>query len=392
MIAGIVSLCLAYVLSQFFRSFLAVLTGILSQDIGATPDDLSTASGLWFLSFAIMQIPVGGALDRIGPHLTSAVLFLIGGAGGAALFALAQTALHVKLAMLLIGIGCSPVLMASYYIFARTYSPKIFATLAATIIGIGSIGNLAGSVPLVWVVQSYGWRETLWGLSVFSALVAITALVFVRNPPPAPTTQLGRFSDLLKMPVLWWIIPLVFVNYMPVAALRGLWIGPYLVDTFAASAAQVGNASMMMSLAIIAGTFAYGPLDRVFGTRKWVIFTGNVAVLVALVALLAFGNVSYSIAVILFTMIGFFGMSFPMIVAHGRAFAPPHIAGRGVTLMNLFSISGVGFFQVISGKIQAAEVSIGITGAARYHDILLTMIVLLAVSLLIYAFSQDNLD
>lgn len=392
MIAGIVSLCLAYVLSQFFRSFLAVLTGILSQDIGATPDDLSTASGLWFLSFAIMQIPVGGALDRIGPRLTSAVLFLIGGAGGAALFALAQTALHVKLAMLLIGIGCSPVLMASYYIFARTYSPKIFATLAATIIGIGSIGNLAGSVPLVWVVQSYGWRETLWGLSVFSALIAITALVFVRNPPPAPTTQSGRFSDLLKMPVLWWIIPLVFVNYMPVAALRGLWIGPYLVDTFAASAPQVGNASMMMSLAIIAGTFAYGPLDRVFGTRKWVIFTGNVAVLVALVALLAFGNVSYSIAVILFTMIGFFGMSFPMIVAHGRAFAPPHIAGRGVTLMNLFSISGVGFFQVISGKIQAAEVSIGITGAARYHDILLTMIVLLGVSLLIYAFSQDNLD
>lgn len=392
MIAGIFSLCLAYVLSQFFRSFLAVLTGILSQDIGATPDDLSTASGLWFLSFAIMQIPVGGALDRIGPRLTSAVLFLIGGAGGAALFALAQTALHVKLAMLLIGIGCSPVLMASYYIVARTYSPKIFATLAATIIGIGSIGNLAGSVPLVWVVQSYGWRETLWCLSVFSALLAITALVFVRNPPPAPTTQSGRFSDLLKMPVLWWIIPLVFVNYMPVAALRGLWIGPYLVDTFAASAAQVGNASMMMSLAIIAGTFAYGPLDRVFGTRKWVIFTGNVAVLVALVALLAFGNVSYSIAVILFTMIGFFGMSFPMIVAHGRAFAPPHIAGRGVTLMNLFSISGVGFFQVISGKIQAAEVSIGITGAARYHDILLTMIVLLGVSLLIYAFSQDNLD
>lgn len=391
MIAGIVSLCLAYVLSQFFRSFLAVLTGILSQDIGATPDDLSTASGLWFLSFAIMQIPVGGALDRIGPRLTSAVLFLIGGAGGAALFALAQTALHVKLAMLLIGIGCSPVLMASYYIFARTYSPKIFATLAATIIGIGSIGNLAGSVPLVWVVQSYGWRETLWGLSVFSALIAIIALVFVRNPPPAPTTQSGRFSDLLKMPVLWWIIPLVFVNYMPVAALRGLWIGPYLVDTFAASAAQVGNASMMMSLAIIAGTFAYGPLDRVFGTRKWVIFAGNVAVLVALVALLAFGNVSYSISVILFTMIGFFGMSFPMIVAHGRAFATPHIAGRGVTLMNLFSISGVGFFQVISGKIQAAEVSIGITGAARYHDILLTMIVLLGVSLLIYAFSQDNL-
>ena len=392
MITGIISLCLAYVLSQFFRSFLAVLTGILGQDIGATPDDLSTASGLWFLSFALMQIPVGGALDRIGPRLTSAVLFLIGGAGGAALFAMAQSALHVKLAMLLIGIGCSPVLMASYYIFARVYSPRIFATLAATTIGVGSIGNLAGSVPLVWVVQIYGWRETLWGLAVVSAVIAVAAFIFVRNPPKFETTQIGRFSDLLKMPVLWFIIPLVFVNYLPVAALRGLWIGPYLVDTFGANTTQVGNASMMMSLAIIAGTFVYGPLDRVFGSRKWVIFAGNVIVLSALIALLLSGHLSFTWAMTLFTVIGFFGMSFPMIVAHGRAFAPPHIAGRGVTLMNLFSISGVGFFQVLSGKIQAAEIALGITGAARYSNILLLMSVLIGVSLLIYAFSQDNLD
>lgn len=392
MIAGIISLCLAYVLSQFFRSFLAVLTGILGQDIGVTPDDLSTASGLWFLSFALMQIPLGGALDRIGPRLTSAVLFLIGGAGGAALFAMAQSALHVKLAMLLIGIGCSPVLMASYYIFARVYSPRIFATLAATTIGVGSIGNLAGSVPLVWVVQIYGWRETLWGLAVGSAVIAVAAFIFVRNPPKFETTQVGRFSDLLKMPVLWFIIPLVFVNYLPVAALRGLWIGPYLVDTFGANTTQVGNASMMMSLAIIAGTFVYGPLDRVFGSRKWVIFAGNVIVLSALIALLLSGHLSFTWAVTLFTVIGFFGMSFPMIVAHGRAFAPPHIAGRGVTLMNLFSISGVGFFQVLSGKIQTAEIATGITGAARYSNILLLMSVLIAVSLLIYVFSQDNLD
>ena len=392
MITGIISLCLAYVLSQFFRSFLAVLTGILGQDIGVAPDDLSTASGLWFLSFALMQIPVGGALDRIGPRLTSAVLFLIGGAGGAALFAMAQSALHVKLAMLLIGIGCSPVLMASYYIFARVYSPRIFATLAATTIGVGSIGNLAGSVPLVWVVQIYGWRETLWGLAVVSAVIALAAFIFVRNPPKFETTQIGRFSDLLKMPVLWFIIPLVFVNYLPVAALRGLWIGPYLVDTFGANTTQVGNASMMMSLAIIVGTFVYGPLDRVFGSRKWVIFAGNVTVLSALIALLLSGHLSFTWAVTLFTVIGFFGMSFPMIVAHGRAFAPPHIAGRGVTLMNLFSISGVGFFQVLSGKIQAAEIASGITGAARYSNILLLMSVLIGVSLLIYAFSQDNLD
>ncbi|MFP4450861.1 MAG: MFS transporter, partial [Rhodosalinus sp.] len=88
---GLALLALAYVFSQFFRAFLAVLAEPLARDLGATPDDLARASGLWFLTFAAMQVPVGWALDRLGPRLTSSVLFLLGGAGGAALFAVAQS-------------------------------------------------------------------------------------------------------------------------------------------------------------------------------------------------------------------------------------------------------------------------------------------------------------
>ena len=75
--AGLALLCLAYVLSQFFRAFLAVLSGPLERDLGTTPDDLAFASGLWFLVFAAMQIPVGWALDRIGPRRTAAGLLLV---------------------------------------------------------------------------------------------------------------------------------------------------------------------------------------------------------------------------------------------------------------------------------------------------------------------------
>ncbi|MFZ8959511.1 MAG: MFS transporter, partial [Paracoccaceae bacterium] len=87
--AGIAFLVLAYVLSQFYRAFLAVMAPVLASDIGATPQSLATASGVWFAVFAAVQIPVGIALDRIGPRLTASVLLLFGGAGGAALFATA---------------------------------------------------------------------------------------------------------------------------------------------------------------------------------------------------------------------------------------------------------------------------------------------------------------
>ena len=387
--AGLFLLSLAYVLSQFYRAFLAVMTDVLGADIGAAPDDLATASGLWFLSFAAMQIPVGWALDTLGPRRTASSLLLIGGAGGALVFALASTPAHINIAMFLIGIGCSPVLMASFFVFARIYSAAMFATLASFMIGIGSFGNLAGSVPLAMAVDAFGWRETVLVLAAVTGIIAVGMFFTVKDPDRVESDAGGSIFTLLKMPALWLIFPLMLVNYVPAGALRGLWIGPYVSDVFAGSA---GTASLFMACAMIAGTFCYGPLDRLFGTRKWVVFGGNAIGSFFCIALglgLASG---YLGAVILFAAVGFFGMSFPMIMAHARAFVPAHLMGRGVTLMNLFGIGGVGLMQMISGRMHA-NLSIDATSAAGpYHAIFLFLGVLLLIVVVIYAFCEDRLD
>ena len=309
--AGLVVLCLAYVLSQFFRAFLAVLTTDLGRDIGATPEDLAFASGLWFLLFAAMQIPVGWALDRVGPRRSSALLLLIGGAGGAGLFAVATTPFHVALAMALIGVGCSPVLMASYYIFAREFPPAKFATLAAVMLGVGSVGNLVASYPTALAVELMGWRATLAGLAIISGVVAAGIWLSVHDPKRVETEQKGSVLDLLKEPALWAILPLMLVAYAPSAALRGLWAGPYFRDVFNLSTAQIGQATLIMGAAMIAGTFAYGPLDRIFKTRKWVIFGGNALGAVALVLLCLWIDAGVWLSILLLAVIGFLGASFP---------------------------------------------------------------------------------
>ncbi|WP_171132554.1 MULTISPECIES: MFS transporter [unclassified Ruegeria] len=388
--AGLIVLCLAYVLSQFFRAFLAVLTVDLGRDIGATPEDLAFASGLWFLVFAAMQIPVGWALDRVGPRQSSAVLLMIGGAGGAALFAMASTPFHVSLAMALIGVGCSPVLMASYFIFAREYPPAKFATLAAVMLGVGSVGNLVASYPTALAVEWIGWRGTLTGLAVISAIIAIAIWATVRDPEKVVTEHKGSLLDLLKQPALWTILPLMLVAYVPSAALRGLWIGPYLRDVFDLNITQIGQATLVMGAAMIAGTFSYGPLDRLLQTRKWVIFGGNALSVLALVLLCIWIQNAVWISIALAAVIGFTGASFPVIMAHGRAFIPPHLVGRGVTLLNLFGIGGVGIAQFATGRIHAATVDISPT--APYTAIFSFFAVALAIGCLIYLFSRDSLD
>jgi len=388
--AGLVLLCLAYVLSQFFRAFLAVLSGPLERDIGTTPDDLAFASGLWFVVFALMQIPVGWSLDRIGPRRTAAALLLVGGGGGAAIFALASAPLHVSLAMALIGAGCSPVLMSSFYIFAREFPPARFATLAALMLGVGSVGNLVAAWPMAWAAETVGWRAALWGLAGLSAAVAAGIAALVRDPGAVTGEARGSVLDLLRMPALWAILPLMFVAYAPSAALRGLWAGPYLRDVFALDTGQVGQATLVMGLAMIAGTFAYGPLDRILRTRKWVVFGGNLLAALALGALILWPDRSLVLSVALLALIGFAGASFPVVVAHGRAFIPAHLAGRGVTLLNLFGIGGVGVAQFASGPLHAAASA---QGALAGHVAIFALFAgALALGLALYLFSRDSLD
>lgn len=387
---GIAFLVLGYVLSQFYRAFLAVLAPMLLADTGAGPDDLALSSGLWFLAFAAMQIPIGWALDTVGPRRTTSLLLAVGGGGGALVFAMAQNPLTLHFAMILIAVGCAPVLMASYYIFARTYSAAIFATLAGAIIGVGSLGNVAGALPLAWAAETFGWRESVAGLGIMTLGIAAAVCLTVQDPPRVASTdgQKGSLLDLLRLPALWFILPLLFVNYAPAAGLRGLWLGPFYAEVYGATTSQIGLASLVMAGAMVLGNFAYGPLDRIFGSRKWVAFGGNAMGAVCLLVLAAFPLAGFWATAVLFAGVGCFGASFPLLMAHGRSFVPPHLLGRGVTLLNLFVIGGAGVMQLASGAVHRA----GSGGVASYQLLLLFFAVPLVAGLVIYLFSTDRTD
>ena len=381
---GIAILCIAYILSQFFRSFLAVLSSVLAYDLGAQPDDLAYALGLLFFVFAVMQIPVGWGLDRFGPRIVSSVLLLIGGGGGAFLFASAQNPSHINLSMALLGVGCSPILMASYYIFARNYSPKIFSTLAATFLGIGSLGTLIGASPLTYFVGILGWRDAVELIGIFTIFISLFLLFTVKNPDIKyeSTVSSGGFWSILKSKDILLIAPIAIICYAPVAGLRGIWLGPYFEKKFEASIDEIGTIGLIMSLGMIFGTFFYGPLDRIFNTRKWIVLIGNFICLLSVAALSFLPELSYNFAIISFALIGFFGMSFPVVVAHGRSFVPIELSGRGVTLMNLFAIGGVGVLQALSGLVFERTGDFGAVFSVYF--------ILILIGLVVYFWSKDN--
>jgi len=386
---GLIALAIAYVFSQFYRSFLAVISPQLAADLGASAADLSHAAGLWFIAFALMQFAVGPSLDRFGPRRTAAYLF--GGAGsvGALLFANAGSPATIAWAMVLIGIACSPVLMAPLFIFARRFEAGRFALLTSAFVAFGNLGNVIGTAPMAAAVDAFGWRTVMLTLAI--ATLGLAMLIFLLlDDPERETTDgsgLGGYLALLKVPALWFILPMVVMAYAPVANLRGLWAGPLLSDLYAADGLLIGRVTLWMALAMVLGSLAYGPMDRWFGTRKWVAFVGNAGVLCALLLLWRDPLQGIGGMTVLLVLIGLTGTSYGVLMAHGRAFVPAALLGRGVTLLNFCSIAGAGLFQFIGGARFAAHADPG--SVDSYRDLLLMYALMLALALLLYAFSRD---
>jgi predicted MFS family arabinose efflux permease len=297
--------------------------------------------------------------------------------------------------MALIGVGCSPVLMSAMYIFARSFRPAVFASLAGALIGVGSAGNLASAAPLAWAVDALGWRASMWILAAVTLAIAVAVFILLRDPPPASGEIRGGSTGLgaaLRQPALWLLVPLALVNYAPAAGTRGLWAGPYLADVFGLDANGIGLVTLAMALAMIAGNFAYGPADRLFGTRKWVVLGGNLAAAACLLGLWWAPSAGVVQAAVLLAGLGFFGSSFAQLMGHGRSNVPPHLVGRGVSHLNLLSIGGVGLLQIVSGRLHAGSTAGGAPPAETYGALFLFFAALMLAGCAVYAFSRDRLD
>lgn len=387
--AGVIALTLGYTLSQFYRAFLAVLSSTLQAEIGATPGDLAVSSGMWFLSFAAMQLPVGWALDRIGPRRTAAVLLALGGGGGAAIFAMATQPWHLHAAMGLIGIGCAPALMAAYYIFAHDYPAAQFGTLTGAMVGLGSAGNILGAAPLVSLIHAIGWRPSLWLMVVLTLAVAGFLALTVRDPVHHDGRPRGSLGALFRLPAIRLMLPLISVSYAASAAIRGLWASPYLRDVFGADDVTVGRATLVMGLAMVIGNLAAGWLVRLAGSERRAVIAGHVVAVATLTALWLTPDWGLTPAIALLGLIGLTGTNYTLLMAHARRFLAPHLVGRGMTLLNMASIGGVGLMQFASRPLHMGA-SADFTAPQAYAMLFLFFLVPLIAGFLLFLLAPGD--
>ena len=65
-----------YFLSYVYRSTNAILAPYLNQDLGINAEQLGLITSVYFLTFALFQLPLGILLDKFGARRVQTVLFV----------------------------------------------------------------------------------------------------------------------------------------------------------------------------------------------------------------------------------------------------------------------------------------------------------------------------
>ena len=227
-----------YFLSYAFRSVNAVIAPALMQDLNISNSQLGLLSAAYFVGFSTMQIPLGVALDKFGARRTESVLLLIA-LIGAITFAYAETLLGLTVGRLLIGVGVSACLMASFTAYRRWFAIEQQGQLASAMLVFGTMGALVTTVPVQLALPHIGWRGVFWVTALLVALSFIAirfGLPTFDDHPKSNNQQTGdedkpfSLKDILQHSFFIRMLPIGIVNHGGFLSLQTLWIGPWMIQ------------------------------------------------------------------------------------------------------------------------------------------------------------------
>jgi len=346
----------AYMVAVLQRSSLGVAAVQATDRFDVTAAALSSLTVVQLVVYALLQIPVGVMLDRVGPRFLLTL--------GAALMFVGQTTLAVAptlgvavIGRILVGAGDAMTFISAIRLLAGWFNGKTLPIVSQLLGTSGQLGQVLSAFPLSLVLHAWGWTPTYLAAASLSVIVVIVLLVVnseaasvgdgarpswsasmhqLRESLARPGTQLGFWSH--------------FVSQSSVTMFSLLWGFPFLsIGLGYGPSSAAALLTLVVVIAAVSGPLL-GLMSARFPMRRSNIVLGIVvSMAIAWGAVLAWPGVPpLWLIIVLLTviavggpgaLIGFdFARTFNPMRAHGSASGVVNVGGFTASFLLMFLI------------------------------------------------------
>ena len=351
----LLALATGFTLSQAFRTLGAIMGPSLVAELHLSPQQLGLWAATFHFTFGLMQLVMGVSIDLFGVRRTILWAFPLAVAG-ALLSAYAPSFSLLLLGQVMIGAGCAPAFLVCTVFISRYFPAQRFTAVSGLVMSISGLGVLSTATPLAWLIELSNWR---WGFGVLAGLGLVAWLLIwstVREPAapatdagPRPTPWQGMVEmlSLFRLPLTAGLVAYAAVAYAGFITLRGLWLGPLLIERHGFSLVQSGNVALAMTLGGMISPAVFGRLDP-GGARRIPWLLGFAAVAALLVAVMA---VAHSAALDVALAIAYGLLSGYGVLQYGyvRDAYPAAMRARALSLFTMAMFLGIALMQWLTG-------------------------------------------
>nr|WP_316641290.1 MFS transporter [uncultured Roseateles sp.] len=389
------SFAFAYFFSALLRAVTATLAPTFSAELELQSADLGLLAGAFFLGFSAMQLPLGSGLDRFGPKRVVLLLLSMAVLGCAA-FALSTSFAGLVAARALCGVGVSACLMAPMTAFRRRFDARAQMRATSWMLMTGSLGMVASTLPVQYLLPLVGWRGLFWGLAALLLLAMLAiALIVPRDAPVKPHASeeggLRAYAAVFRHPSFVRMLPLGLVQYGAMVAVQALWAGPWLTQVCGWTQGEAAQGLFFINLGMLVSFLSWGlVLPRLYAggwTAQALLKRAMPVSTLVLLLTLLLGEQASAWAW------GLFCVSSTVVAvsqpAVGQAF-PDRLVGRALSAFNLVIFSGVFLVQWGIGLALDLMRSWGWTVLAAYRGAFALLALASVLSYLWFCWRSDE--
>jgi len=354
-----------FAMGQFHRSAGSVLAPIFADKLVINADQIGLAMGVLFLFSGLTQLPSSILIDRFGPRIVVSSMTLISVAG-CFFIAFAEGWIGVFIGRAMLGLGFGAAFLGANTIFINWGGIELISTLIGRYLFVGGVGALCSTFPLAYALEIFDFPSVFITLGISTLLVALLNYIVTRDLPEddieEPTIPLPKskktirgsikgLAVILKDRRIWPVLAIAALMYSPLQVLIGLWAGPFLKDVHYLPAMERSYLLFVMAAGMVIGMPFFGPLERLFNTRRTIVLVCTSAIAFLFLAMATFAYAHLWLTISSFTLITILSPFFITVLAHNQAMFPAEYASRVVSLINLVALIGIFFMQYITGFI-----------------------------------------
>jgi predicted MFS family arabinose efflux permease len=376
------------------------LTNVLRQDFHLNCTDLGLMVGSYYWAYALLQIPCGYIIDKIGARKVIAFSALIC-ALGTYIFSETHNFYFASFGRILVGIGSSCAFISSLRIAIDWFPPVQFSFFAGITNMMGTLGGNFGGLPLAKLMTTFGWSQVFRALVIIGILISILTYVFMKDKKNSTKTSVQDIVMNLKLITknkqIWLAGIIGGLLYLPITAVAELWGVPFLSVTYNIpdDVAAFSTNLVFIGTAIGSPIFALVAL-KLNSYKKTILITS----IFTLVLFIVFTNARFfdiNISWISLFLIGFMTGGQVLVFSIAKSEVSDEYVGVAIGFTNaMISFFGI-IFQPFMGKILdfvwngAVDANgVAVYNALQYQKAMFAMVIALIFSVALTKILKDK--